>query len=115
MTHAPTFGEFLRKIRIEQGLCLRDFADVIDCSVAYVSDVERGTRAPFADEDVRKIARKLGVDEESLLSMARRSKSRFVLGNQMSETKREFAALLEEKWDRLEDRTIQKLMLALTS
>lgn len=44
------FGNLVRERRAELGMNLKDVATRIGVSVSYVSEVERGTRAPYGDE-----------------------------------------------------------------
>lgn len=44
------FGLFMRKLRLEQGLLLKDMADTMDVSSAYLSALEHGKKGvPGAD------------------------------------------------------------------
>jgi transcriptional regulator with XRE-family HTH domain len=60
------FGEQLRRLRRAKELTLADLADTIRCSIAYISDVERGKRNPPSPEKVRKLLAKMG--EEARLT-----------------------------------------------
>ena len=111
MNEDTTYGEYLRKLRTDRGLRLKDIADEVKCTVAYVSDIERGTRAPFCDEDVITIAKFLKVDSLAMLEVAHRSKNRFVLeGKHLSADKRELAAKLVDAWDDMDDDTARELL-----
>jgi transcriptional regulator with XRE-family HTH domain len=57
-------GAFIRRKRDECDLSLREFAKRLDCSAAFISDVELGRRHP-SDEVLEEIARVLrtSVDE----------------------------------------------------
>lgn len=58
-------GEYIRKLREEKDLSLREFAIKVHCSAAFVSDIELGRRYP--SEEVRaKIAKVLGVTVNDL-------------------------------------------------
>lgn len=54
------FGESLRTARIAAGLGLLGLAERLGVSVPYLSDVERGNRAPLTAERVRQAAEILG-------------------------------------------------------
>lgn len=111
MSDDTTYGEYLRRIRTERGLRLKDVAEEVKCTVAYVSDIERGTRAPFCDEDVVKVAKFLKVDPQDMLDVAHRSKNRFVLeGKSLSPDKRELAARLVDAWDTMDDDTAREII-----
>lgn len=73
MNRATLFGRFIREKRSEQGLSLNDVAEKIGVSVAYVSDVERGQRAPFDPIRFEGLSEILGVsvvvlEEKALLT-----------------------------------------------
>ena len=52
-------GKFLRKVRIDRNLLLKDMALGLEVSPAYLSTVETGKKT-FSDDFVRKIAQFLG-------------------------------------------------------
>lgn len=111
MNDETTYGELLRKIRIERGRRQKDVAEAVTCTVAYVSDIERGTRAPFCDEDVLKVAEYLETDAQVMLDAAHRSRNRFVLdGKDLSPDKRELAARLVDAWDTMDDDTAREII-----
>jgi transcriptional regulator with XRE-family HTH domain len=58
-------GSFMRRRRDELDLSLREFAKRLDCSAAFISDVELGRRHP-SDKVLAEIARVLGVKLEQL-------------------------------------------------
>lgn len=60
-----TLGQYIRKLRDEKDKSLREFAKEIDCSPAFVSDMELGRRYP-SDEVLTRIARVLKVTVEEL-------------------------------------------------
>lgn len=64
------FGNALRKARQSAGRTLGDVAKLLDVSVVYVSDVERGNRRPFNNERILKIANFLKADPVPLISAA---------------------------------------------
>lgn len=43
------FGRYLRRVRNEAGLSLRDLAKKLDVSAVYLGEVERGVRGPIAE------------------------------------------------------------------
>lgn len=51
-----TFGENLRRHRKAAGLSLRELATKLGISPAYLSDIERGNRAPFSGDKLTKVA-----------------------------------------------------------
>ena len=64
------FGDTLRKNRQEAEKTLGDVARLLDVSVVYVSDVERGNRRPFSNKRILKIAKLLEADPKQLIAAA---------------------------------------------
>ena len=64
------FGDALRKTRRNAEKTLGDVAKLLDVSVVYVSDVERGNRRPFSNERILKIARFVKADPTPLIAAA---------------------------------------------
>jgi|ERR1700679_576376 len=60
-----TFGEYIRKLRDERDLSLREFARQLDCSAPFISDVELGRRYP-SEAILKQIAKLLGTTVEGL-------------------------------------------------
>jgi len=58
-------GAFIRRLRDEKDISLREFAKQLECSAAFVSDVELGRRHP-SEEVLINIARLLGTTVEEL-------------------------------------------------
>lgn len=58
------FGKLLRKARIDRGLLLKDMAEGLAVSSAYLSAVETGKK-PVTDDLVRKVADYLKITPES--------------------------------------------------
>jgi transcriptional regulator with XRE-family HTH domain len=71
------FGKLLRKLRIEAGRSIGEVARHLDVSTVYVSDVERGVRAPLTAERIRQVAEFLGVKSGQLLVTAAMQKKVF--------------------------------------
>ena len=67
---AERFGDALRRTRQDAGRTLGDVARLLDKSVVYVSDVERGNRRPFNNERIIKVASFLEADPAPLISAA---------------------------------------------
>ena len=64
------FGDALRRTRQEAKKTLGDVARLLDVSVVYVSDVERGNRRPFSNERILKVATLLEADPAPLIAAA---------------------------------------------
>ena len=67
---AERFGDTLRRTRQQAERTLGDVARLLDVSVVYVSDVERGNRRPFSNERILKVARLLKADPAPLIAAA---------------------------------------------
>jgi transcriptional regulator with XRE-family HTH domain len=65
-------GSFMRRRRDELDLSLREFAKRLDCSAAFISDIELGRRHP-SDKVLAEIARVLEVKLETLQAMDERA------------------------------------------
>jgi transcriptional regulator with XRE-family HTH domain len=61
-------GPFMRRRRDELDLSLREFAKRLDCSAAFISDIELGRRHP-SEKVLAEIARVLEVKLEKLQAM----------------------------------------------
>lgn len=59
-----SFGSELRRLRRSAGLNLAVLADLVGVSIAYVSQVERGSKLPPSDEIVLKWLKLLGASGE---------------------------------------------------
>jgi transcriptional regulator with XRE-family HTH domain len=72
-----SFGEKLRLSREECGKTLAELADVLECSVPYLCDVERGKRKPFPDRARIALAEEeLGLGPGVLFELAAGERSR---------------------------------------
>lgn len=60
-----TLGKYIRELREEKDLSLREFAGKLDKSAPFISDIELGRRYP-SDEALGDIARVLGVSKSKL-------------------------------------------------
>ena len=60
-----TFGDFIRKSRDEKDMSLREMAIQIDCSPAFLSDIELGKRFP-SEKVLSRIADVLKVKKTEL-------------------------------------------------
>ena len=71
------FGDLLRNTRKKAGKSMLDVAQHLGVSVVFVSDVERGNRAPFTPDKILKVAELLEVDPEPLLQGCSRDSRKF--------------------------------------
>lgn len=63
--NSTAFGSFLRKIREEKNISLRELAKKIGVSGAFLSDIELGRRFPAADK-IELLAKEIGIPVEEL-------------------------------------------------
>jgi transcriptional regulator with XRE-family HTH domain len=66
------FGDRVRSRRIELGITLRRFADMLGVSPTYVSGFEKGALASPTPERIRAIAEILQTDSGELISLGSR-------------------------------------------
>jgi transcriptional regulator with XRE-family HTH domain len=67
-----SLGSFMRRRRDELDLSLREFAKRLDCSAAFISDIELGRRHP-SEKVLAEIAKVLEVELETLRAMDERA------------------------------------------
>lgn len=91
-TASEKFGEYVRKMRVQKEIGLREMAKMIGVSPTYLSKVERDEFPPPAEDKVRKIAEIIGCDVDELLARAGRVSSD--LSEIIKQHPREMAALL---------------------
>jgi transcriptional regulator with XRE-family HTH domain len=77
-TH-EAFGPLLRRLRTEAGKKLDEIAKPMGVSITYLSEVERGTRAPLTLDRVKQAAAILDVDPVVLQKAAGVSRGSFTL------------------------------------
>ncbi len=65
ISNRDKFGTFVRNRRTELGISLRDFAECLGITPAYLSDIERGNRKAPTDH-LEQIAILLGLDESEM-------------------------------------------------
>lgn len=63
--NTTAFGSFLRQIREEKNISLRELAKKIGVSGAFLSDIELGRRFPAADK-IELLAQEIGIPIEEL-------------------------------------------------
>jgi transcriptional regulator with XRE-family HTH domain len=102
-----TFGATVRKLREQQGISLRKFAEQVGISPTFVSKVERGDFAPPGEEKVRRMARLLGQDEDSFLALAGKVSSDLP---EIVQDRPQLMATFLRKAGKLSDESIQKLL-----
>ena len=65
-----TFGTFVREVRLQKKIGLREFAIMMDLSHAYVSQMENGICKPPIESKIARIAEKLDINTDYLLALA---------------------------------------------
>lgn len=70
-----TFGDTVRRRRLEKGFGLREFAKMVGISPTFLSKVERDEFSPPSETNVIEIARLLSLDADELLAKAGRTRS----------------------------------------
>lgn len=104
------FGRLLRRRREEAGKTMGDLADLLQLSVPYLSDVERGRRAPFHPDRLREIARFLRTDFDELYEAALQSREAFELDAvNVTPQAREVGAALMRGWSDLTPDQLQQI------
>lgn len=104
------FGDLLRKVRRNADKTMLDLAEELGVSVVFVSDVERGNRAPFTSSRIIGAARFLSCDPEPLLMAAAKSRGSFELdATGVSSKAREVGAALMRGWAKLDEEDLEKI------
>lgn len=67
---ARSFGQTLREMREAQGMGLREFADRLGISPAYLSRIERGKERPPKPDTIKRMATLLGGDPDLLFRLS---------------------------------------------
>ncbi len=70
-----SFGDALKRARTSKKLTLREVADYIGKSIGYISDIEHDRKRPPDLETIAKIEDFLGIQDGSLLDLARKIRS----------------------------------------
>jgi transcriptional regulator with XRE-family HTH domain len=112
---ATAFGKRLRELRTQAGKTMGELARELHVSVAYVSDVERGNRAPFKREQVLQIATFLGIESDQLLIDAAASRGSFTLSSEVEKRGAEVGAALMRGWSNFSDEDFGKLLETIKS
>src|SRR5216684_8961857 len=103
------FGDLLRKIRKRSGKTMFQLAQHLGVSVVFISDVERGNRAPLTTERILQAAQLLGTDALPLLKAAAEERGAFALDANVSNKAREVGAVLMQGWATLKDEQLEQI------
>ncbi|SFU77701.1 Helix-turn-helix domain-containing protein [Pustulibacterium marinum] len=93
-----TFGEYIREIREEQQLLLREVASQMNIDTALLSKIERGTRMA-RKEQAEALAKVLKQNKNELLQFWMADKIVFMLKDEKNIT--EILKIVEQKINRL--------------
>lgn len=87
-TKQQTFGNFLKKKRLEKEFTIRGFAGMLGVSPVYLSEVEKDRKPAPSNERMNQIARLLVLDKreiEEMYDLAAMSRSRPVVSGDLPE------------------------------
>lgn len=70
MVKKETFGQMLRKRRMEKEITLRKFAEMVGVSPTYISQIERDEFSPPSEEIIEKMAEILEGSVDDMLALA---------------------------------------------
>jgi transcriptional regulator with XRE-family HTH domain len=106
----PEFGDLLRRTRKKADKSMLDLATHLGVSVVFISDVERGNRAPLTPDKILKVTELLDVDPEPLLQAAAESRGSFELdATRVSGKARQVGAALMRGWTELDENDLEKI------
>ncbi|BBU96272.1 helix-turn-helix domain-containing protein [Providencia rettgeri] len=109
---ATKFGKFLRKLRIDRGMVIRDMAEILGVSPAYLSAIELGKRAiPDTFVDSLCTAFKLNNDERrNMLHLVDISQPSIKIDlTDAEDANRETMLAFARKFKELDDEQLNKL------
>jgi len=104
------FGSALRLSRVGSGLTLRSVANKLGVSVSYVSDIERGRRAPFKGAKLEGLCVLLGADLGEFKRLASISRGGFFLDSEgVSDLGLHVGGMLMVQWNSLSEYRFERL------
>jgi len=74
---AKRFGDFIKEIRKDRGITLKDMSEYLEISLSLLSDIENNRRKPFEKNELEMFAEKTGLSVEKkneLFDLAARDK-----------------------------------------
>jgi transcriptional regulator with XRE-family HTH domain len=111
------FGDRMRKLRAERGVTLKDMADALGVSSAYLSALEHGKRGRPGWHLIQRILAYFNIiwdDAEEVVRLARISHPRVTIDTSgLSPQATELANRLADDIGRLEDAALQELLVIL--
>ena len=93
-----TTGDKIKSTREDMDILQQELADAIEMNVSVLSRIEKGTR-PVRDDELKKIAQKLGVSTDYLLGVHPPQKNSLPSLNAKDE--REITRMMDDMKDRL--------------
>jgi transcriptional regulator with XRE-family HTH domain len=111
MAQENIFGRLLRSLREGSGKSMGQLARHLEVSVTFISDVERGTRAPFTHSRILQAAAFLDVDAGQLLEAAAeyRGAIELALTERTSPKARKVGAALMRGWEGLTEEQLKRI------
>ncbi|MEL7342087.1 MAG: helix-turn-helix transcriptional regulator [Bacteroidota bacterium] len=98
-----TYGELVRKHRMGKALTLKDLAQEMSCSVAYVCDIEHGRKLPPGLDKGKALARLLDLspaEQEELEELRQRARQQWKFSAKgRPHDHLRFMANLAQAWD----------------
>jgi transcriptional regulator with XRE-family HTH domain len=64
LSHIKRFGDYIRELRIEKEITLKQMSECLGISLGLLSDIENHRRSPFDKERLEIFADKVGLGEE---------------------------------------------------
>jgi transcriptional regulator with XRE-family HTH domain len=107
------FGDIARDARVAAEKTLKEVADALGYTVAYLSDIERGNRNPPTADIARKWASLLGADPDRFewyAQLDRRSIEFPVNRDDLDAVSNRVALTLARKWRDLSDERLEEIL-----
>lgn len=103
------FGQMLRSEREKKNITLTKLAAHLKFSVPYLSDIERGNRAPPDNERILLAAELLGIPPKTLLREAAISRGVIELSADVPPRHQEMGAMLMRGWNKLTEDQVKQI------
>lgn len=110
---SKAFGTLLRHARERAGKSQSDVARFLGVSVAYVSTVESGKRAPLVRHKIHEVARFLDTRPDGLIVAAAQWHGVYELPMGLDRLRDEVGATLSARWERLTREQLLAIMAVL--
>ena len=103
------FPDLHRELRNYRGLTLGAVARALECSVGYVSDVERARRAPYDEKRLANLAQLFAVPADVLIDAALITRDQILETDGTDREHREVALALARSWKQLSRQAIAQI------